>query len=32
MSGWPPDAERPKYIYRYPQGTVIKTSDFIRSL
>jgi hypothetical protein len=32
LSGWPPDSERPKFVYRYPQGTVVRTSDFMRSL
>jgi hypothetical protein len=31
LNDWPADAERPKYVYRYPQGTVVKSSDLIRS-
>jgi len=31
LNDWPPDAERPKYVYRYPQDTVVKSSDLIRS-
>jgi len=29
LQDWPQDADRPKYIYRYPQGTVVKSSELI---
>ncbi len=32
LNDWPVDTERPKYVYRYPQGTVVKSSDLIRSM
>jgi hypothetical protein len=31
INDWPPDQERPKFIYRHPQGTVVKTTDLLRS-
>jgi hypothetical protein len=37
LSDWPLDAEthkplpRPRYIYRYPQGTVVRSSDLVHS-
>lgn len=30
LNDWPVDSERPKYVYRYPQGTVVKSADLIR--
>ena len=31
LNDWPPGQERPKYVYRHPQGTVVKSSDLVRS-
>ena len=31
LNDWPAGAERPKYVYRYPQGTVVKSADLVRS-
>jgi hypothetical protein len=31
ISDWPPGAERPKYVYRYPQAAVVKSTDLVRS-
>jgi hypothetical protein len=36
LNAWPPGedgrpSERPKFIYRYPQGTVVRSDDIIRS-
>ncbi len=30
LSAWPLDQDRPKYIYRYPQATVVKSTDLVR--
>lgn len=30
LNDWPAGQERPKYIYRYPQGTVVKSADLVR--
>jgi hypothetical protein len=30
LNDWPVGLERPKYLYRYPQGTVIKSADLLR--
>lgn len=30
LSSWPPGQERPKYVYRYPQATVVKSADLVR--
>jgi hypothetical protein len=30
LSAWPPEQERPKYIYRYPQATVVKSTELVR--
>jgi hypothetical protein len=30
LNDWPVGQDRPKYIYRYPQGTVIKSADLLR--
>jgi hypothetical protein len=30
LNDWPVGQERPKYIYRYPQGTVVKSADLVR--
>ena len=32
LNDWPPEAPRPKYVYRYPQGTVVKSTDLLRSM
>jgi hypothetical protein len=32
LTDWPVDLERPKYVYRYPQGTVVRTNEMIRAL
>lgn len=32
LNDWPVDRERPKFIYRYPEAEVRKTSEFIRSM
>ena len=29
LNDWPVDQERPKFIYRYPQGTIIKSENLI---
>ena len=29
MSDWPAGTERPKYVYRYPLGTVVKTENLV---
>ena len=31
LNDWPAAAERPKYVYRYPQATVVKSADLVRS-
>ena len=31
LNDWPADQPRPKYVYRHPQGTVVKSSDLVRS-
>jgi hypothetical protein len=31
LNDWPADSPRPKYVYRHPQGTVVKTTDLVRS-
>jgi hypothetical protein len=31
LQDWPAEGERPKHIYRYPQGTVLRSDDLIRS-
>jgi hypothetical protein len=30
LNDWPVDLERPKYVFRYPQGTVVKTSEMLK--
>lgn len=30
LNDWPPAKERPKYVFRYPQGNVIRSADLIR--
>lgn len=30
LNDWPVDTERPKYIYRYPEGVIVKSEDLIR--
>jgi hypothetical protein len=29
VSDWPADAPRPKYVYRYPQGVIVKTENLV---
>lgn len=29
LNDWPTGSERPKYVYRYPQGVVLKCSDLL---
>jgi hypothetical protein len=31
LNDWPADQPRPKYVYRHPQGTIVKSSDLVRS-
>lgn len=31
LNDWPKGKERPRYVYRYPQGTIIKSEDLIRT-
>jgi hypothetical protein len=31
LNDWPPGQERPKYVYRHPQGTVVRSSDLVKS-
>jgi hypothetical protein len=31
LNDWPPGQDRPKYVYRHPQGTVVKSSDLVKS-
>jgi len=30
LNDWPAGAERPRFVYRYPQGTVVKSTDLVR--
>ena len=30
LNDWPEEHERPKYVYRYPQGVIIKSKDLVR--
>jgi hypothetical protein len=30
LNDWPAGRERPKYVYRYPQGTVLKSEELIK--
>lgn len=30
LNDWPAGQERPKYVYRYPQGTVLRSADLLR--
>jgi len=30
LHDWPVEAARPKYIYRYPQATVVRSEDLLR--
>lgn len=30
LNDWPAGAPRPKYVYRYPQGAVVKSADLVR--
>jgi hypothetical protein len=30
LNDWPRSQARPKYVYRYPEGTVVKSSDLVR--
>lgn len=29
LNDWPVDKERPQYIYRYPQGTIVKSEELL---
>jgi len=31
LNDWPVGQDRPKYIYRYPQDTIVRSDDMIRS-
>jgi hypothetical protein len=31
LNDWPPGQPRPKYVYRHPQGTVVKSTDLVKS-
>jgi hypothetical protein len=31
LNDWPAEQPRPKYVYRHPQGTVVKSSDLVKS-
>jgi len=31
LNDWPAGQDRPKYVYRHPQGTVVKSADLVRS-
>ena len=31
LHSWTPGSERPRHIYRFPQGTVVKSEDLVRS-
>lgn len=30
LNDWPAGHERPKYVYRYPQGVIVKSEDLVR--
>jgi len=30
LNDWPRGKDRPRYVYRYPQGTIMKSEDLIR--
>gem|GEM_PF-2365772 len=30
LNDWPRDHERPKYVYRYPQGVIVRSEDLVR--
>ena len=32
LNDWPAETPRPKYVYRHPQGTVVKTTDLLGAL
>ena len=31
INDWPRDQDRPKFVYRYPHGTVVRTDQLIGS-
>lgn len=31
LNDWPVGQERPKFVYRHPQGTVVRSADLVRS-
>jgi hypothetical protein len=31
LNDWPAEQPRPKYVYRHPQGTIVRSSDLVRS-